>query len=288
MPTKRSWSIRSAATCTSPRTAAHRMDWSIASRDRSQTYGALRNGGTLTAMSCSLRGTHVPDLSVFSTPGTSLDVEWVSVLDPQAQAVSIRRQFDNAQITRSRKFEGAWWGDATGNGEGSNSGHGRGNRKAEKAHIVCSFARLSDGSLAEHDGQVWGYDPDDQTLTLELYLPVNPNHRRTSRRARQHLRVTVRRVLPRRGRRRRPTPAGSRHEWHGQTVRPQPPQHIGVHRRGLRSRRQGGVRQRDRTKGSASPSPGRSTSSHDVTSGDRRSLVRFHRIFRNFRRSARG
>jgi uncharacterized protein len=116
----------------------------FAPNDRSQTYGALRNSGTLTAMSCSLRGTPVPDLSVFSTSGTSLGVEWIAVPDPQAQTVSIRRQFANAQITRSRKFEGAWWGDATGNGKGSNSGHGRGNRKAEKAHIVCSFADAPD------------------------------------------------------------------------------------------------------------------------------------------------
>ena len=145
--------------------------------DLSQTYGALRNGGTLAAMSCSLRGSHVTDLSVFSAPGTTLDVTWTPVAEPQAQTQSIRKQFDNSQVTRSRKFEGTWWGDATGNGngKGSGSGHGRGDRKAEKAHIVCSFARITDGSLAEHDGQVWGYDPDDQTLTLELYLPLNPD-----------------------------------------------------------------------------------------------------------------
>ncbi len=145
--------------------------------DLSQTYGALRNGGTLAAMSCSLRGSHVTDLSVFSVPGTTLDVTWTPVAEPQAQTQSIRKQFDNSQVTRSRKFEGTWWGDATGNGngKGSGSGHGRGDRKAEKAHIVCSFARITDGSLAEHDGQVWGYDPDDQTLTLELYLPLNPD-----------------------------------------------------------------------------------------------------------------
>ena len=112
---------------------------------------------------------------MFSAPGTTLDVTWTPVAEPQAQTQSIRKQFDNSQVTRSRKFEGTWWGDATGNGKGSGSGHGRGDRKAEKAHIVCSFARITDGSLAEHDGQVWGYDPDDQTLTLELYLPLNPD-----------------------------------------------------------------------------------------------------------------
>ena len=139
--------------------------------DTSSAYGTLRNGGALTAMSCSLAGVQVPDLSVFTVPGTTLNVEWIAVPDPQAATVSIRRQLADSQVTRSRKFEGAWWGDATANGDGK--GHGRGNRKAEMAHIVCSFARRSDGSAAEHDGQVWGYDPDSQTLTLELYLPVN-------------------------------------------------------------------------------------------------------------------
>src|SRR5262245_15117646 len=44
--------------------------------DLTQAYGALRNGGTLEAMSCSRNGVHVPDLSVFSQPGTTLDVQW--------------------------------------------------------------------------------------------------------------------------------------------------------------------------------------------------------------------
>jgi secreted PhoX family phosphatase len=130
--------------------------------DRSAGYGALRNGGRLTAMACSRNGTHVPDLSVFSTPGTVLRVDWVPVPDPLAGTTSTRKQFTNAEVTRSRKFEGAWWGNAQMGG-------------GAKAHIVCSFARLSDGSLAEHDGQVWGYDPESRTLTLELYLPVNPD-----------------------------------------------------------------------------------------------------------------
>ena len=84
--------------------------------DRTHGYGALRNGGSLAAMSCSLRGTHVPDLSVFSTPGTTLDVTWVAVPDPQAATLSIRKQFTDTDVTRSRKFEGAWWGDASATG----------------------------------------------------------------------------------------------------------------------------------------------------------------------------
>ncbi len=131
--------------------------------DRHREYGALRNGGTLTAMSCSRRGVQVPDLSVFSTPGTQLDVQWVPVADPSAAALSIRKQFGNTEVTRSRKFEGAWWDD------------GKGHAGKSRALIVCSFARVTDGSAGEHDGQVWGYDPDRRTLTLELYLSLNPD-----------------------------------------------------------------------------------------------------------------
>ena len=154
--------------------APNGLVYRFAPNDRSQTYGALRNGGTLTAMSCSLRGTHVPDLSVFSTPGTALTVEWVAVPDPQAQTVSIRRQFANTQITRSRKFEGAWWGDATGNGNGSTPGTGAAIARPRRPTSCARSPDSATARSAEHDGQVWGYDPDDQTLTLELYLPVNP------------------------------------------------------------------------------------------------------------------
>ena len=65
--------------------------------DRSRKYGALRNGGTLRAMKCSLRGTHVPDLSVFTVPGTKLAVDWVAIPDPQGATVSVRKQFADAR-----------------------------------------------------------------------------------------------------------------------------------------------------------------------------------------------
>ena len=59
-------------------------------------------------------------------------------------------------MTNSRKLEGSWW---------ANSG----------AYIVCSFARASDGSPVEHDGQVWFYDPRKQRLRLETIFGVNPD-----------------------------------------------------------------------------------------------------------------
>jgi secreted PhoX family phosphatase len=111
----------------------------------------LRRGGLLEAM----YSPGVPDLSVYNQRGTRLPVQWKAVPDPQGTSVSTRRQF-GTDITRSRKFEGMWWGD-------------------DRAYIVCSFARLSDGSAAEHDGQVWSYDPTTSSLTLEAYFPLNPD-----------------------------------------------------------------------------------------------------------------
>ena len=52
----------------------------------------------------------------------------------------MRKQFTDDQVTRSRKLEGPWWGDGG-------------------AYFVASFARDGDGSVNEHDGQVWFYDP---------------------------------------------------------------------------------------------------------------------------------
>ena len=128
--------------------------------DLTPAYGALRNGGVLTAMLCSSAGRPVPDLSVFTALGTTLQVTWTAIPDPQAAAVSVRNQLADGEVTRSRKLEGAWWGDRPDGG---------------RAHIVCSFARVADGSPAAHDGQVWAYDPQRQTLTLEVRFAPNPD-----------------------------------------------------------------------------------------------------------------
>ena len=123
-------------------------------------YGNLRAGGTLHALQATDRGAIVADLSAYSQPGTTLGVGWLPVGDPLATAVSTRRQFawsgnPSAPVaTRSRKYEGAWWADG-------------------KAFIVCSYARTSDGSVGEHDGQVWSLDPAAGTLTLEVRFDVN-------------------------------------------------------------------------------------------------------------------
>jgi uncharacterized protein len=94
-------------------------------------------------------GKPVPDLSVASTPGTRYRATWAPVPDRDAATTPVRKQFADDRITRSRKLEGMWWGD-------------------DGAYFVASFARTSDGSAAQHDGQVWFLDPDRDTIELKL------------------------------------------------------------------------------------------------------------------------
>ncbi|MCW3816977.1 PhoX family protein [Micromonospora sp. DR5-3] len=112
--------------------------------------------GSLQAMKCFLGSQHVADLSEATTPGTRYKVEWVDVPDRDAKTVSVRKQFTDEQVTRSRKLEGAWWADGG-------------------AYFVASFARHDDGSVNEHDGQVWFYDPRTETVTLKTIFGVNQN-----------------------------------------------------------------------------------------------------------------
>ena len=112
--------------------------------------------GQLQAMSCDRGSRHIPDLSLATSPGTRYKVGWMDVPDRDAATVSVRKQFTDDQITRSRKLEGAWWSDGG-------------------AYFVASFARTSDGSVNEHDGQVWFYDPVEQTVTLKTIFGVNPD-----------------------------------------------------------------------------------------------------------------
>jgi secreted PhoX family phosphatase len=110
--------------------------------------------GTLEAMRCSRGSRHIADLAEATRPGTQYKVTWVAVPDRDARVTSVRKQFGNDQVTRARKLEGAWWADGG-------------------AYFVSSFARLSDGSPNEHDGQVWYYDPAKETVTLVTIFGVN-------------------------------------------------------------------------------------------------------------------
>ena len=49
-----------------------------------------------------------------------------------------------------------WWGD-------------------DAAYIVASYARNDDGSVGEHDGQVWRLDPAANTMELVIQFGVNPD-----------------------------------------------------------------------------------------------------------------
>jgi uncharacterized protein len=112
--------------------------------------------GQLQAMSCWRGDRHVPDLAQATQPGTQYKVTWVDVPDRNGIPTPVRKQFTDEQVTRSRKLEGQWWADGG-------------------AYFVASFARLSDGSVNEHDGQVWFYDPAKETVTLTTIFGVNPD-----------------------------------------------------------------------------------------------------------------
>jgi secreted PhoX family phosphatase len=111
------------------------------------------------------KGAPVADLSTISAIGTTLKAQWQDVPERDAQAVSLRKQFSypgqlpgegaGGPITRSRKLEGMWW-------------------DADGFCFVASFARLADGSAAEHDGQVWCFDAGSQTLRLSLRFAATP------------------------------------------------------------------------------------------------------------------
>ncbi|HET6634909.1 MAG TPA: alkaline phosphatase PhoX, partial [Streptomyces sp.] len=108
-------------------------------------FDSLRAGGRLEAM----RVPGVPDLSVVQEPGTTFEhIEWVEVPDPLAKQTPIRFQdFGPQGITHGQKLEGCYWGGRC-------------------VYFVSSFAKSADGSAADHQGQVWRYDPDARRLTL--------------------------------------------------------------------------------------------------------------------------
>ncbi|GAA2232104.1 PhoX family protein [Streptomyces nogalater] len=109
--------------------------------------GSLRAGGRLQAM----RVPGVPDLSAIRETGARFDgIEWVDVPDPLAIATPTRFQdYGPGGITHAQKLEGCYWGGGS-------------------VYFVSSFARGTDGSAADHYGQVWRYDPAHRRLTLAV------------------------------------------------------------------------------------------------------------------------
>ncbi|MEC4021054.1 PhoX family protein [Streptomyces sp. H27-D2] len=107
--------------------------------------GSLRAGGRLQAM----RVPGVPDLSAVQEIGAAFDhIEWVPVPDPLAKQTPVRLQdFGTKGITHAQKLEGCYWGGSS-------------------VYFVSSFAKRSNGSAADHFGQVWRLDPEHRRLTL--------------------------------------------------------------------------------------------------------------------------
>ena len=89
------------------------------------------------------------DLGKFWPIGTRLDVRWVRIDDPSAATQSTYAQGAATGGARFSRLEGSWWGDRTG-----------------------FFLSTNGGSVGE--GQVFEYDPRDETLTV-IYDAPNAN-----------------------------------------------------------------------------------------------------------------
>lgn len=118
------------------------------------------NDGTVEALAVLTDdGSILPDLAYVTAAqiGRPFRTSWVTVPDRHATTTSLRKQFTDGTVTRSKKLEGAW-GDDTG------------------MYFVASFA-FAAGDLpmdaTPHDGQLWFYDYRLETLTLVAYFPYN-------------------------------------------------------------------------------------------------------------------
>ena len=109
--------------------------------------GRLIKGGRLSMLA--IKGQPNFDLSVFHPIGSKWDVRWVRVDDPSAAVTSTFDQGAARGGARFIRLEGAWWGDRTG-----------------------FFLSTSGGSVGE--GQVFEYDPREETLTV-VYDAPNAN-----------------------------------------------------------------------------------------------------------------
>lgn len=129
--------------------------WTPPEEARPLGKGSLRrladDAGILEALRATTEdGRHVADLSEATEVGTTYRADWVPVPDRDAGSRSVRRQFDDGEVTRGRKLEGAWWGDGG-------------------AYFVSSYSRPEeDGTAERHDGQVWFLDVRAGTVRLEL------------------------------------------------------------------------------------------------------------------------
>lgn len=116
--------------------------------------GAVEVGTLEALVAVERNGRHVRDLSTATRTATTYTTTWVEVPDRDARTRPTREQLPDGKVTRARKLEGQWWGDGG-------------------VYVVSSYARTEDGSLHDHDGQVWFFDPRKQTVTLTTIFAVN-------------------------------------------------------------------------------------------------------------------
>lgn len=113
-------------------------------------YGNLIEGGKLYMLK--VKGVNQADLRTVSVPGTRWDVEWVRIDDPATEnGVSTYGQGSAKGGARFRRLEGAWWGNFSG-----------------------YFLATTGGTIDTPpggEGQVFEYNPQDETLTLIYNSP---------------------------------------------------------------------------------------------------------------------
>jgi secreted PhoX family phosphatase len=112
--------------------------------DTSMQYGALGNGGALSAM----KADGLARLGEVTTIGTTVNVGWTPIANPDV--AGLNGTLDNSVVTRSTKLEGIWYGDGT-------------------VYFASSYETVAG---LEHVGQIWALDPANDTITLVAYLPV--------------------------------------------------------------------------------------------------------------------
>ena len=161
-----------------------------------------------TAMRCSLRGTHVPDLSVFSTPGTT------STSRGSPSPTRRRPRCRSASSSPTPTSPAAASSKAPGGATPPATATARATAAATARTRWPTSCAPSPGSAtaprrARRPGV--GFRPGQPDAHTRAVPPGQPAPElRHPRRARQHLRLALRRVLPRRGRRRCPTPPRGR------------------------------------------------------------------------------
>ncbi len=113
--------------------------------------------GTLAAMAILMDdGSVLPDVAYLTSAqlGRPFPVRWVEVPERDGQTTAVRKQFTD-EVTRGKKFEGVWGTDAG-------------------VYVVNSFAFNTfdlPADAVKHDGMVWFYDYEAETITLVTYFP---------------------------------------------------------------------------------------------------------------------